>query len=62
MPDLMTAVRLAAQDKEFAKDFIANPEKYKGTFGLTEKQVEAVKEAAKSVDARGKLGNVDYIG
>jgi|KBSMisStandDraft_5_1062788.scaffolds.fasta_scaffold325556_2 hypothetical protein len=40
------AMRLAAHDPKFAVDLVQNPEDYRRTFGLSDQQVQGLKNAS----------------
>lgn len=42
--DLSDALRMANEDKEFSAEFMANPEKFKTAFNLTDEQIRQVKQ------------------
>ena len=39
------ALRLAAKDPKFAADLVQNPDAYKQTFGLSDQEVQGLKNA-----------------
>ena len=59
MPNLRTALRLAAHDKEFAEALISKPESFKSAFNLSESQVAGLKKAVGLMPIGG-LRDVEY--
>jgi hypothetical protein len=59
------ALRLAAKDPKFAADLVQNPDAYKVTFGMSDQEVQGLKNASLSdvlTHGTGQTGPAVYFG